>query len=255
MKGMIYCPHRIDPPVNLMDNSWFIPRYLVNQRGQASYTTSWGRTIDRWYLSGSDSNPATMTLTEDGIQISCESSFLQQRILNPDVTKPHTAGFCIDGDIVCMHYSPAYVQNEVRLYGFFPITLNNIPNGATIRWAALYEGTYTCDNFPPPTPHPYSVVLAECRRWYLPLDASKWYEVVYPFGDKPRLEVLGDFARTPTLIGTPRMFFHDGVWHDMTTGAAQLFLDRCVFRFEGYDGLTRGSAYVVTGVSGVSCEI
>lgn len=197
MKGMIYCPHRTDLPVNLMGNSWFIPRYLVNQRGQASYTTSWGRTIDRWYLSGSASNPATMTLTEDGIQISCESSFLQQRILNPDVTKPHTAGFCIDGDIVCMHYSPAYVQNEVRLYGFFPITLNNIPNGATIRWAALYEGTYTRDNFPPPTPCPYSVELAECQRYYQP-PYTRMVQAYYD-GFAPVIPLFAVMRATPTI--------------------------------------------------------
>ncbi len=165
------------PPVNLMDNSWFIPRYLVNQRGQASYTTLWGMAIDRWYLGSYNSNPSTMTLTENGIRLSGGNRYMQTRIMNIDVTRPHVAGFCINENIVCIYYTPEYIQNAMQKHGFLPVSLETIPDGATIRWAALYEGTYTADTFPPPAPRPCSVELAECQRYYYQMHFDQ-YETI-----------------------------------------------------------------------------
>lgn len=41
-----------------------------------------------------------------------------------------------------------------------------IGEGQTIKWAALYEGSYTADTLPPYTPKGYAAELTECRRYY-----------------------------------------------------------------------------------------
>lgn len=64
---------------NLLDNWCFLPGYVVNQRGQASYSD--GYTIDRWKLTSSDQ---TLTVGSSGITLgnSAKRNYLQQFIDN-----------------------------------------------------------------------------------------------------------------------------------------------------------------------------
>ena len=47
----------------------------------------------------------------------------------------------------------------------------------TIKWAALYEGSYTADTLPPYVPKGYATELAECKRYYniIPYDMDDYY--------------------------------------------------------------------------------
>lgn len=264
MKGRMYAPPRTAVPVNLLGNSDF--RDPVNGRGAVHYTAN-GYTIDRWLLWESAGNVA---LTVGGGMIYWRGYLYQHLAI--DTARRYTLAACTsDGDILCVSGTPSEKLAVTSLGNLQLILTVSYPDGQYVKaqvstidpsqasslvWAALYEGTYTTDTLPPYVPRPYSVELAECRRWFLPLDASKWYMVVRPHGDNPRLEVPGSFARAPTLIGTPKMYLDDGVWHDMTPGGISLLPDRCVFRMGGYDDLTtQGSSYILIGVSGVSCEI
>ncbi len=47
-----------------------------------------------------------------------------------------------------------------------------IGEGQTVKWAALYEGSYTADTLPPYTPKGYAAELAECQRYYLSIRPS-----------------------------------------------------------------------------------
>lgn len=47
-----------------------------------------------------------------------------------------------------------------------------IGGGQTVKWAALYEGSYTADTLPPYTPKGYAAELAECQRYYLSIRPS-----------------------------------------------------------------------------------
>ncbi|WP_102411407.1 hypothetical protein [Beduinella massiliensis] len=243
-------------PVNLLGNGNFLPMYLVNQRGQTSYSGS-VYNIDRWRAYHAET---TVNVTDDGISVSGNRLYqiVPQNII--DATKTYTlAAMKSDGtlDICCAKFSSgADASYGTALYTSNSTYLVRLDRGYTWIWAALYEGVYTADTLPPYVPRPYSVELAECRRWYLPMDASQWYEAKRLHGDNPRIEVPGSFTRAPTLIGTPKMYLDDGVWHDMTPGGISLLPDRCVFRLGGYDSLTtHGQSYIVTGLSGVSCEL
>lgn len=262
MKGRMYAPPRTAVPVNLLGNSDF--RDPVNGRGAVHYTAN-GYTIDRWII-WSVSGQQALTVGSGAVYW---RGYMFQ-LLTIDRDAIYTLAIRTDdGRTVCVsgrpsqgaYYNVGNVSIGLTLYGSenyveaYMRTLDEVQASGVV-WAALYEGTYTTDTLPPYVPQPYSTKLAECRRWFLPLDASKWYMVVRPHGDNPRLEVPGSFARAPTLIGTPKMYLDDGVWHDMTPGGISLLPDRCVFRMGGYDDLTtQGSSYILTGVSGASCEL
>lgn len=244
---------------SLFDNGWFLPQYLVNQRGQTSYTMRWGMTIDRWYFGDSVDNTSTMTLTDAGITLTSSGSGLaviQQRIARIDTSQDHTYAWCDShGKITASIVTADWIKSEVERYGFMPVSLY-VPNGTTLRWVALYEDCYTADTVPKPIPHLYSAELAECRRWYLGLDETKWYEATRPLGDIVRFEVLGSFYRTPTLIGTPRVYLKDG-WHNLTQNWIDTLPDRIIYRFDIPDNdlMPIGGTYLLSGVSGVSCEL
>ena len=62
-----------------------------------------------------------------------------------------------DGNISLIHY------DGDRLYIRFISTGNN---WIGVKWAALYEGTYTADTLPPYVPKGYAAELAECQRYF-----------------------------------------------------------------------------------------
>lgn len=262
------------PPVKLSDNDNFLRP--INQRGVTS-ATGIMPLIDRWV-----NYYAASIVRTNGIEISAtatEQGIFQILENNPSLKgKPVTCA-CkyADGTLICVSgiVPPVQAYNQrfattsenkgkavvpaVQLLantGYIQILLFSVCGGSdTICWAALYEGEYTADTLPPYVPSPRSVELAECRRRYLPLDASKWYEATRPYGDVLRFEVLGDFARTPTLIGSIRGFGDDGVWHDMAISSVEYRQDRTIFRIPGTSSFAKtGVAYLLTGASGVSCE-
>ena len=49
--------------------------------------------------------------------------------------------------------------------GFVNVVVYNTET-ITIKWAALYEGSYTADTLPPYVPKGYAAEFAECRRYY-----------------------------------------------------------------------------------------
>jgi len=160
-------------PRNLLDNSDFTNP--VNQRRQTSYTGA-GYTIDRWKLTNANS---TLTVDNDGITISANGGWCypQQFITTNEnmVGKTFTAAVCLkDGTIhtfgngVLTTLSPTnntiigtrptltngillglYIRQDGRLM-FQP----HIPDGVSLelKWAALYEGSYTADTLPPYVP-------------------------------------------------------------------------------------------------------
>lgn len=161
-------------PVNLLVNSYFINPYLVNQRGKTNYTTSGQPTIDRWVLVGS----GTLNVFDGYVSLvknSGEDVDLQQNLENYDRMKGQTYTIGV-GNINGRTYAATFTMGQVAagiaLGGckFYSVDNRNIlfrvAKSDGWRWAALYEGEYTADTFPPPTPHPYSVGLAECQRYF-----------------------------------------------------------------------------------------
>ncbi len=181
--------NNIPPPnsgcsVNLSDNDNFLRP--VNQRGVTS-ATGIMPLIDRWV-----NYNATSVVRTNGIEISATATEqgIFQILENPSLEGKAVTCACkyADGTLICVSgiVPPVQAYNQrfattsenkgkavvpaVQLLantGYIQILLFSVCGGSdTICWAALYEGEYTADTLPPYVPRPYSVVLAECQRYY-----------------------------------------------------------------------------------------
>lgn len=189
-------------PRNLLDNSDFTNP--VNQRGQTSYTT--GYTIDRWTVQST----ATTILTVDGDGITVKGNgttgYVFHRILAiPDmIGKTLTAAICLkDGTIYTFGngvLSEIDVSGEIQIgeradtnnganlalfigYNRQIVIQIKVPNNVSLglKWAALYEGSYTPETLPPYVPKGYAVELAECQRYFERFVANTaWH--IFAFG-------------------------------------------------------------------------
>lgn len=173
---------------NLLDNSDFTNP--INQRGETAYTSA-DYTIDRWKAQ----NGTQVTINGGYVTISGEWSALQP------FSRALPAGkYCA---VVC------YRNTEETTYGMvtglgsmsagevqeipwdtistdWAIRVQNLtlsedlsdpyfivgPRGGSmdVKWAALYEGHYGDAWYPEYIPKGYAAELAECRRYYLPLN-------------------------------------------------------------------------------------
>lgn len=159
---------------NLLDNSDFTNP--VNQRGQTSYTSPWGMSIDRWYIGNDLNTPqstTTLTVTASGIHIASNGGgtpYIQTRVQQLNANRIYTAA-CLnaDGIISILTVTTEFIQENMDLYGFIPIKIYP-GEGATLVWAALYEGGYTKKTLPPWVAPDSVVELIRCRRFYEQID-------------------------------------------------------------------------------------
>lgn len=161
-------------PRNLLDNSDFANP--VNQRGLATYETSWGMTIDRWYIGHSDGDnggKTSLTISEHGIVVKNLStqgySYIQTRVPSNAVVagKEYTLAFKRNENIEIVTLISDYTSQALAQYGFLPVVIENRNIGdASIEWVALYEGVYMLETLPPYKEKDYAVEMAECKRYY-----------------------------------------------------------------------------------------
>ena len=178
-------------PRNLLDNSDF--RNPVNQRGQTVYTGS-GYTIDRWRLTNAYSK---LEIVNDGIRASCMDggTYAYPRQIVDGTKfggKTFTGVWCFnDGSVYTT--TGTFPDEEVTAdtifasvnVGEYRLTLAKLKNGnlchqarvpigetLTLKWAALYEGTYTVDTLPPYVPKGYVAELLECRQYVVPVKTA-----------------------------------------------------------------------------------
>lgn len=153
---------------DILDNSYFPAAYVINQRGQTTYTGN-GYTIDRWRAYHATT---THTLTADGITVSATDANTNiYQVIEPhkiDANKVYTAAAMdSEGNIYLRAAKPTttgyagaclYINNNDYLF--------RLNGGKTWVWAALYEGTYTKDTLPAYQYKGYAAELAECQRYY-----------------------------------------------------------------------------------------
>lgn len=148
-------------PYNLLDNSDF--RNPVNQRGNTAYTTTWGMSIDRWYITGYNNEEVTVNITPNGLTSTTQFR-LQHRLLKGvlDSNKKYTGVIYYTDDTVFIDTGNFIgFENEGFDYIGFAITA-----GKTVKYVALYEGIYDIDTVPQYIPKGYAVELMECKRYY-----------------------------------------------------------------------------------------
>lgn len=183
---------------NLLDNSWFgIP---IAQAGKNSMHGSTKYVCDRWVSWDADATFANGCITP--------GSPIDQRIdLNMvSVDKTYTVAFCLsDGTIKA---ASGTLRNGAGSYNFGMHAIANtsdvrvrLMTGFEIRWAALYEGTYTAETLPAYVYKGYAAELAECQRYYVKISAQPVSGWCYTWGRASMFIPLPTTMRTasPTL--------------------------------------------------------
>lgn len=152
-------------PHNILDNSDFSKP--INQRGQTTYTNV-GICIDRYNMWYEESG--SLTVNDGYITFtSSKGGTLNQRfpVGTLDENKKYTL-IIKYGDGITVNNNPGLRFGDD--YEAISIGATN-NNSIDIYWAALYEGTYTADNYPQYVPKGYAAELAECQRHYIMLHA------------------------------------------------------------------------------------
>ena len=131
-------------PRNLLDNSDFTN--LVAQAGIGGNHGTVAYVADRWILES-----GTVSYAE-GTGLTLNGTISQKLEFHPTGQTSAFVGM-VSGDA-----SISYADGAVTITS----------GGGVIKWAALYEGSYTDDTLPPYVPKGYAAELAECRLYYRP---------------------------------------------------------------------------------------
>lgn len=107
---------------NLLDNWYFLPGGIVNQRGQESYTAGYG--LDRW----ATETDATIAVTDGGLTITSPAGMgIRQTHEAPGMVNGKTATFSI-----------LLSNGELAMHTF---TIGNLPDGYTVGEYRIYSTT------------------------------------------------------------------------------------------------------------------
>lgn len=157
-------------PENLLDNSdWRVKERIINQRGETAYSGIRKYTIDRWYIYKNSTTDGILTIENNGISV---DGFLYQ-LLDINKIKENTVYTLAikKTDETFFIYSSTFENSTGSTTFYFSgnYAAVRIASGSYL-WAALYEGSYTAETLPPFVPRTYAVELAECQRYYLPIE-------------------------------------------------------------------------------------
>ena len=265
-------------PRNLLDNSDF--RNPVNQRGQTSYNSA-GYTIDRWTK---ESN-TILTIADDCINIDNSANSAEEVLLQK--VDSDTAAKLIGKTVtiaICTSDGTVYAKSGVVAYdvpvaliehnGFtfqlqffrtatsYQVARLIIWAGANIsvKWVALYEGSYTAETLPPYVPKGYAAELAECQRYYLPvseywnmgviLTGTGYICLNIPTNIKMRIS-------PKTIMSNPRMYHPAYDWVDLTYRTLEWHAPfyRIIFDWPSSIQASISDIVLINGVTGLSADL
>lgn len=257
---------------NLLDNSWFIEP--VNQRGKSAYTGA-GYTIDRWRQSNSYS---TTEVGSGYVRFSASggTAYPRQYVIFRDgmYGKWYTAAVCtVDGKIVTasVQISADAVEEETTLASATiasGVSLRitkatdsrisvrfDIGDGKSVslRWAALYEGSYTKDTLPNYQYKGYAAELAECQRYFRRTNAESTYATIGMGMARSATVAWINVPRTRMRIGKPEVtvtgslrLYAGSSSADSTAITVDKISDSFIRLSVTASGLTAGAAIVAT---------
>ena len=161
-------------PRNLLDNSDFTN--LVAQAGIGGNHGSIAYAADRWILtSGTVSYTAGTGLTLNGT--------ITQKLENAPATAYPYVGMA-SGTASISYASSAVIITS---------------SGGVLKWAALYEGSYTAETLPEYQPRGYAAELLECQRYYYRINGISDTHYVFSSGFRFGDEILS-IIHTPTSM-------------------------------------------------------
>lgn len=135
-------------PFNLLDNSDFTN--LVAQAGVGGNHGTVAYAADRWII---DSGTVSY---EVGVGLTLNGTIRQKLKFQPTGRASAFVG------MLAGVASISYADGAVTITS----------SGGVIKWAALYEGSYTADALPPYVPKGYAAELAECLRYFERIGSS-----------------------------------------------------------------------------------
>lgn len=185
-------------PQNLLDNSDFTQP--INEHGKTSYSGA-GYTIDRWLLTNAN---ASLTVSSKYILLKASggTAYLRQYIqpIAGMNGKTYTVAVCTNGGLVITAsgvLTEDAVTSETTFTSIATVTtgvtlrLTKLASGmislridvtdgnnVSLRWAALYEGSYTADTLPNYQYKGYAAELAECQRYFRRTNAESTYATI-----------------------------------------------------------------------------
>ena len=257
-------------PRNLLDNSDF--RNPVNQRGQTSYSGIWVYSIDRWTAWLDESNSATISVVDGGI--TPFPGMIIQRIASKYINSSKTytlAAMTGDGLLVLSGKITSTTQgmtntNNGIYFDYnadsdtYQFSLAGLTSASKFVWAALYEGSYTADTLPPYVPKGYAAELAECQRYYLPvqdfwsmgiiLTGTGYICLNIPTNIKMRI--------TPNVIISGAKAYHPTYnWFDLTYTGIEWYPPFYRIKFAWPDSIqsSLSDLVLINGVSGLSADL
>ena len=170
---------------NLVINGNFMPGYIVNQRGESSYTgAKYG--VDMWK---GQTDLTTISVSADGLSVYnggtsgwvMATQKFPSHIYDAYYNSTLTIAACLsDGTVATKSGIPsggsfeAYLSSTVRaqLYvsddnGYIAVRLTNGGPGstATFRWVAVYPGAFDVNTLPDYQPRSYVETFKECLRY------------------------------------------------------------------------------------------
>ena len=195
-------------PRNLLDNPDFTN--LVAQAGIGGNHGTVAYAADRWILdSGTVSYDAGVGLTLNGT--------ISQKLESQPAGQTSAFVGMVSGEA-----SISYADGAVTITS----------SGGVIKWAAIYEGSYTADTLPPYVPKGYAAELAECQRYYYrmnirnaPCLGSGW-----AYGTNNRISITLPMTMriTPTVQMDVVSNFQI-IYNNATYNATNISIQHCTF--------------------------
>ena len=265
-------------PRNLLDNSDF--RNPVNQRGKTNYDAI-GYTIDRWLKE----DTSIVSIGNEGITIDNTSNtkgevFIQKtddKTAQKLIGKVVTIAACMeDGTVYCGSGTVTYdtpVANvgkpdfQLCLHFFSSAKSYQVARlivhpgkNVTIKWIALYEGSYTAETLPPYVPKGYAAELAECQRYYLPVQDFWSMGIILTGTGYICLNVPTNIKMriTPNVIISGAKAYHPTYnWFDLTYTVIEWYPPFYRIKFAWPDSIqsSLSDLVLINGVSGLSADL
>ena len=217
-------------PRNLLDNSDFTN--LVAQAGIGGNHGTVAYAADRLILdSGTVSYDAGVGLTLNGT--------ISQKLKSQPAGQTSAFVGMVSGEA-----SISYADGAVTITS----------SGGVIKWAAIYEGSYTADTLPPYVPKGYPAELTECRRYYYTIKSDNSSYAPYAIG----LMNTASSAYFPIVFPIPMRIAptlsYSGNFRVYVNGAGRSITD-----MENNQQSRYSSRIIVnnisSGVSGQACEL
>lgn len=233
------------PRGNLLDN----PNFAVAQAGYGGLHGTQKYACDRWFTENSATiNHSSGVLTFDAA--------IQQRV-STTLSGYITIAVCMgDGTI---RVAAGDASENVVGTGFYYDAAGNTflvqPSIGSLKWAAVYNGSYSVKTLPPWKTPDYMSEYIKCLQYY---KALRSYEraAFRPRGAIINLIVSSDRMRTlPTVVATNIKLYDNTTWKPASVASVAWMGDGYKIAFNSESELTPGECYLVRKLLALSADL